>query len=163
MFLIILYVQPIVSASSTSEEQDSEADTPKKVKVKKPVSGPVAKPTKTKNTKSRPDRTESVSATYEQGEGSSMMMISESEVKQEAAETPRPITPPPIEKCPTPPPPPPPLPPPPPPSLTQDTHSSFFTLLREVLINNELPATLKQTTDSVVVWSSSPISPLNEW
>ncbi|KAI9563200.1 hypothetical protein GHT06_010658 [Daphnia sinensis] len=155
--------KPLVSASSSSDEQDSEPDTPKKVKVKKPVSGSATKPTKTKNPKSRPDRTESVSATFEQGERSTTTIISEAEVKQEATETPRPITPPPIEKCPTPPPPPPPLPPPPPPSLTQDTHSSFFTLLREVLINNELPATLKQTTDSVVVWSTSPISPLNEW
>lgn len=151
-----------MSASSSSQEQESEADVPKKVKLKKPISGSVVKQARSKNAKSRTDRTESISAIFVSGEGSGMMMLSESEVKQEAAETPRPITPPLLEKCPTPPPPPSPLPPPPP-SLTQDTHSSFFTLLREVLINNELPATLKQTTDSVVLWSSSPISPLNEW
>jgi hypothetical protein len=153
----------VVSASSSSEEQESETDTPKKVRAKKSIPVPVSKPTKTKNVKNRPERTESVLTVVEPGESNSMSMISESEVKQEPVETSRPMTPSPLESCPTPPPPPPPIPPPPPPSLTQDTHSSFFTLLREVLINNEVPATLKQTTDSVVIWSSSPISPLNEW
>ena len=151
----------MVSASSSSEEQESEADTPKKVRVKKSI--PVAKPTKLKNVKTRPERTESVMTVIEPRESNSMAMIGECEVKQEPVESFRPMTPSPLEPCPTPPPPAPPLPPPPPPSLTQDTHSSFFTLLREVLINNEVPATLKQTTDSVVIWSSSPISPLNEW
>ena len=70
-------------------------------------------------------------------------VFGETEVKQEAVETPRPMTPSPLEISPKTPPPPP-LPPPPPPSLTQDTHSSFFTLLREVLINNDCPANLKQ-------------------
>ncbi len=152
-----------MSASSSSDEQESETELPKKVRVKKPIPAS-AKLTKIKNIKNRPERTESV-VTAVEPENNSVPMIGEKEVKLEVVETPRPITPSPLETSPkTPPPPPaPPLPPPPPPSLTQDTHSSFFTLLREVLTNNDFPATLKQTTDAVVVWSSSPISPLNEW
>ena len=147
----------MASASSSSDEQESEAELPKKVvRTKKPIST-TTKLAKVKNVKNRPERTESVLTAVE-----SESVFGETEVKQEAVETPRPMTPSPLEISPKTPPPPP-LPPPPPPSLTQDTHSSFFTLLREVLINNDCPANLKQTTDAVVVWSSSPISPLNEW
>lgn len=50
-----------------------------------------------------------------------------------------------------------------PPCLTQDTHPSFFALLREILISNDGSFTQKQIVDALVSWSTSPISPLNEW
>merc|ERR1740128_41126 len=49
------------------------------------------------------------------------------------------------------------------PCLTQDTHPSFFTLLREILVSKDSSFTQKQIVDALVTWSSSPISPLNEW
>lgn len=126
---------------------------------------------KVKAAKNRLDRGESTAAMAEMVESNNMSTI-EGEVKREPAEAPRASTPSPLEMgaspIPSTPPrlaqPGPPSPPaPPPPSLTQDTHSSFFSLLREVLLNNDNPTTLKHLSDAFIVWSSSPISPLNEW
>ena len=156
----------MVSASSSSDEQESEPELSKKMKNKKSIT-PSTKPNKSTTIKpSRPERPESaLTPTELAAESSTVPNVEEPAIKQEIVETLRPLTPSPTDAPPSspPPPPPPPLPPPPPPCLTQDTHTCFFTLLREVLTNNDCPASLKQTSDAVVVWSTSPISPLNEW
>ena len=152
-----------MSASSSSDDFESEVETPKKVKTKK-APAPVAKVQK--KTKSRPEPP----SVAEPSEHEKAPVLRETDVKTEPTAPSRPCSPPPKMPSPRPPPSPapaapapPPPPPPPPPCLTQDTHSSFFALLREVSINNDGPLSVKQFVDSIVVWSSSPITPLNEW
>ena len=51
----------------------------------------------------------------------------------------------------------------PPVCLTQDTHSSFFALLREILLSAEGSSNQKHLLEALTMWNSSPITPLNEW
>ena len=53
--------------------------------------------------------------------------------------------------------------PPPPPSLTQDTHPSFFSLLREIVTASDGALSEKQLIGALTAWNSSPIAALNEW
>ena len=168
----IWYIQVAISASSSSDEAESDLEPRKKVRVKKMRTTP-SRPLKNKVLKPRPPDhgLDATSLTIESvvAEPTNSKDLNEPrtvsaphpiliEVKKERLELP---TIPMVAK-PPPPPPPPPLPPPPPPSLTQDTHSSFFHLLRQILRCNSSQM-LKEVTDALILWNNSPISPLNEW
>lgn len=180
--------QTPVSGSSSSDEAESDSEIAKKIRPKKIRTTPV-KPTKSKALKIHPsdylaqenvsDHLDAVATDdASNNPGPSVTPppvatiaapVEMSKPDRMGSPAPVPLQPPP----PRPPSPPPPLPPPqpppsppPPPSLTQDTHSSFFHLLRQILLTastDALPWTVKEITEALVIWSSSPISPLNEW
>ena len=123
----LLIFQELVSESSSSDDFESEVETARKPKSKKPVA--------TKQIKTTPQ----IKAVVETGEVPITKELP-CDIKTEPIEPDQP-----------------------PPCLTQDTHPSFFALLREILISNDGFFTQKQIIDALVNWSTSPISPLNEW
>jgi len=120
-------MKELVSESSSSDDFESEVETARKPKSKKPVA--------TKQIKTTPQ----IKAVVETGEVPITKELP-CDIKTEPIEPDQP-----------------------PPCLTQDTHPSFFALLREILISNDGFFTQKQIIDALVNWSTSPISPLNEW
>lgn len=130
--------QQVVSDSSSSDEMESEVESVKKTKAKRaPTSnGQAAKPVKTKVAKSVSRSVEAVVSDLSADVKSIEMACV---IKQEPDE------------------------PLPPASLTQDTHSSFFSLMREMMFNTDGPLTLNQYVEAMTQWNNSPISPLNEW
>lgn len=133
----------VASASSSSDESVQVQPMPKKaVRTKKTTTTP--KPPRVKATKNRPDRFETGEMVAESSPSILLPSSRSPEVKKERIETV-------------------PILPPPPPSLNQETYPSFFSLVREILLNSDNPTTCKQLVDCVVVWTNSPISPLNEW
>lgn len=48
--------------------------------------------------------------------------------------------------------------------LMQETHASFFSLLRDIICSTpDHRMSLAQLEDRVKAWAESPISPLNDW
>ena len=166
----------VASASSSSDEMDSLQPLPKKARVKRstPLKPPRSKSAKARAADQQPGASAPSTETPELATPPASVPATSGEtttaVKTESSpnvhdERSRALGPPfadikPDLKAPPPPSP----PPPPPPSLTEDTHLSFFHLIRQILLNNGGPSsTLKQVVDAVLLWNSSPISPLNEW